>query len=199
MFHICSFGLNLSSEPSIETLPEYNGLANGNILYNHINDETIANFCSDTSRELNNLTEELQCSDLDIRKQVTQRSNHLTDDSHNHAKAASSGHSDDVRCQTDSDASSDIVESSPFYTQAQRNGDRFAVDNTLFNLSLNDSDTSSMAFNREASPQVNQGDAVDGCYRGGSRDSLLTDCMLQSVDLAGKCVARSCQIVLFAK
>lgn len=59
-----SFNMNLSTEASIETLPEY---ANGtNVVdMNVINDQTIANFCSDTVRELNSLTEELQHSDLD--------------------------------------------------------------------------------------------------------------------------------------
>lgn len=56
--------MNLSSEPSIETLPEH--YANGiDIDMNVINDQTIANFCSDTVRELNNLTEELQHTNLD--------------------------------------------------------------------------------------------------------------------------------------
>lgn len=56
--------MNLSTEPSIETLPDY---ANGtNVVdMNVINDQTIANYCSDNVRELNNLTEELQQSDLD--------------------------------------------------------------------------------------------------------------------------------------
>lgn len=56
--------MNLSSEPSIETLPEYyaKGIA---FDMNVINDQTIANFCSDTVRELNNLTEELQHTNLD--------------------------------------------------------------------------------------------------------------------------------------
>lgn len=53
----------ISSGPSIETLPEFtkNGLL---IEQNVINDQTIANYCSDTVRELNNLTEELQHTDL---------------------------------------------------------------------------------------------------------------------------------------
>lgn len=57
--------MNLSTEPSIETLPEF--YANGaNVVdANVINDQTIANFCSDTVRELNNLTEDLiQQTDL---------------------------------------------------------------------------------------------------------------------------------------
>lgn len=56
--------MNLSTEPSIETLPEF--YANGaNVVdTNVINDQTIANYCSDTVRELNNLTEELQQTDL---------------------------------------------------------------------------------------------------------------------------------------
>ncbi|XP_055307101.1 myotubularin-related protein 4 isoform X5 [Sitodiplosis mosellana] len=59
------FNMNLSTEPSIETLPEF--YANGaNVVdTNVINDQTIANFCSDTVRELNNLTEDLiQQTDL---------------------------------------------------------------------------------------------------------------------------------------
>lgn len=56
--------MNLSSEPSIETLPEFytNGVIDDT---NVINDQTIANFCSDTVRELNNLTEELHHTNLD--------------------------------------------------------------------------------------------------------------------------------------
>lgn len=70
-FFYFSFNINLSTEPSIETLPEYytNG-ANG-VDTNVINDQIIAHFCSDTVRELNSLTEELQQTDLnDVGKRV---------------------------------------------------------------------------------------------------------------------------------
>lgn len=55
--------MNLSTEASIETLPEY---ANGTneVDTNVINDQTIASYCSDTVREINSLTEELQQCDL---------------------------------------------------------------------------------------------------------------------------------------
>lgn len=56
--------MNLSTEPSIETLPEYYANGANVVNKNVINDQTIANFCSDTVRELNNLTEELQQTDL---------------------------------------------------------------------------------------------------------------------------------------
>lgn len=56
--------MNLSTEPSIETLPEYYANGTNVVDTNVINDQTIANFCSDTVRELNSLTEELQHSDL---------------------------------------------------------------------------------------------------------------------------------------
>lgn len=56
--------MNLSTEPSIETLPEYYANGTNVVDMNVINDQTIANFCSDTVRELNSLTEELQHSDL---------------------------------------------------------------------------------------------------------------------------------------
>lgn len=57
--------MNLSTEPSIETLPEFYANGGSNVVdSNVINDQMIANFCSDTVRELNNLTEELQHSDL---------------------------------------------------------------------------------------------------------------------------------------
>lgn len=72
--------MNLSNEPSIETLPEF--YANGaNVVdTNVINDQTIANFCSDTVRELNNLTEELQQTDLgeiNIRSSQQENSNQI--------------------------------------------------------------------------------------------------------------------------
>lgn len=55
--------MNLSSEPSVETLPKL--YANGTDSdADIVTDETIANYCSDTIRELNNLTEELQHTDL---------------------------------------------------------------------------------------------------------------------------------------
>lgn len=55
--------MNLSSEPSIETLPDF--FRNGVVETSVVNDQTIANYCSDTVRELNNLTEELKHTDLD--------------------------------------------------------------------------------------------------------------------------------------
>lgn len=77
-----SFNLSFSSEPSIEKLSEhnYNGIINTNV----INDQTIAIICSDTSRELNNLTEELQHSDLSTRRKTSiQESNTCQSNSDN--------------------------------------------------------------------------------------------------------------------
>lgn len=74
--------MNLSSEPSIETLPEHyaNGIDNSNV----INDQTIANFCS----ELNNLTEELHHTDLendiDIRTNNQRSNGHIHNHNYNH-------------------------------------------------------------------------------------------------------------------
>lgn len=92
------------------------------------------------------------------------------------------GHTDDAVCQLESDSSSDIIESSPFYTQSKQN--EHLVDNRLFDLSLNDSDISTVARGQQSRVYSNQQDAVDGCIRG-SRDSSMNDYMLQSVDLAG--------------
>lgn len=64
LYFIPSFNMNLSTEPSIETLPEYYANGTNVVDTNVINDQTIAIFCSDTVRELNNLTEELQQTDL---------------------------------------------------------------------------------------------------------------------------------------
>lgn len=179
----------MSSEPSIETLPEFNGLTNSSLLFNNINDETIANFCSDTSRELNNLTEELQCSDLEIGKSSARRLNyndHLPTDMYGGSSTVQRT-ANDAMYQPGSDTNSDIIESSPFYTQLKRS--EHLVDDNLFNLSLNVGDTSTMADSQQPSERDNL-DSVDGCIHG-NRDSYMDDCMLQSVDLAGEHLSHS--------
>lgn len=70
--------MNLSSEPSIETLPDF--YRNGVVETSVVNDQTIANYCSDTVRELNNLTEELKQTDLDDIGRCTENNiNHFSD------------------------------------------------------------------------------------------------------------------------
>lgn len=67
LFH-SSFNMKFSTEPSIETLPEFYANGPSVVDTNVINDQTNANFCSDTVRELNfrinSLTEDLEQTDL---------------------------------------------------------------------------------------------------------------------------------------
>lgn len=169
-----SFGLSLSSEPSIETLPDChpNGLSNGN-LFSNINDETIANFCSDTTRELNNLTEELQCSDLDITRCASGQSNNVDGDRKFGDYNVLNSNSKDMRMHPDIDNIDNVIESSPFYTQFNHNK---PLEDSLFNISLSNGN------GIQRHPTDDEQDTIDGCIRD---DVSLTECMLRSIDLEG--------------
>lgn len=144
-----------------------------------INDQTIANYCSDTIRYLNNLTEELQYSDLDISR-ARQNSlgsekksrEHLAGNSSSNENIFNNSDSYKQGRYQDNTDNENIAESSPFYTQLNQN-----LDNSLFNLTLNNGHSSNEC-------PSNQHDTVDGCVLG-DKDSL-AECMLQSVDLEGK-------------
>lgn len=201
--------MSLSSEPSIETLPEFNasGMPNGNLLYN-INDETIANFCSDTVRELNNLTEELQYSDLDYGRGSAYRPNqyHANDTKRKTNENSIFGdssykndslHSNNTRTYQEAninnrhnaDDAATVVESSPFYTQlncnnSNNNQQLTNLDNSLYSLTLNNGDSRYNNRRDRLNGDDIDDDTVDGCIRGDRGN--LAECMLQSVDLAGK-------------
>lgn len=127
--------MNLSSEPSIETLPEH--YANGiDIDMNVINDQTIANFCSDTVRELNNLTEELQHTNLDndidvrINGERQQNGHHQTNQIPNHIVESST---DPNKCVQNGDIDTDSKQDHIFdhsYAMSTPNNDNEKLNGT---------------------------------------------------------------------
>lgn len=202
-----SFNLNLSSEPSIETLPECsNAIIDGNV----INDQMIANFCSDTVRELNNLTEELQHTDLIGRagnqiienniKAINGRNQELSNKEHfvqnrdytpeNYSINSDTNFADDLEPNdmarnvrnAFNGINCDVVDSSPFYTQLSQQ-----LENNLSDLAVDVQ--RSRAF-RQQQPSIF--DSVDGTRSEQSNDDNeypLGEYMLQSVDLRGTEIA----------
>lgn len=144
--------MNLSTEPSIETLPEF--YANGaNVVdMNVINDQTIANYCSDTVRELNNLTEELQQTDLDeigIRANSDNQISSFNSSSfkrvHGDADAAAAAAS--VQCYGDSksNAHSSIADhnySIPLHSGTLINNEKMSTETEIGNLNCDVVDSS---------------------------------------------------------
>lgn len=183
-------------------------MSNGDLLYN-INDETIANYCSDTVRELNNLTEELQYSDLDIGRSSAYRPNQyhpndmkrktnensiFGDSSYKndslHSNNTQSYQETNIIIRHNADDDGTVVESSPFYTQLNRNNCNHNtqhitnLDNSLYNLTLNNGDSRYNNRRDNKNGDDIDDDTIDGCIR--SDRGNLAECMLQSVDLAGK-------------
>lgn len=195
------FSFNMiSSEPSIETLPDFSkhGLLTER---NVINDQTIANYCSDTVRELNNLTEELHHTDLHMsrfnhnrsmgnaigatNKPPFERENdpnehrqprqEITNDhnSINNLSQINSNREYESNCNGRI-GYIDAVDSSPFYTQLSQH-----LENNLSNLS-DDGNRRSLSCDRSLTPA----DSVDG-HMDNSDEFRISTCMLQSVDLRG--------------
>lgn len=204
----------ISSESSIETLPDFakNGLFNDR---NVINDQTIANYCSDTVRELNNLTEELHHTDLHMERHKNSRNlengidattNKINDDGvmmHEHRRQTlqeitNNHHHNNHPVQNQSMQSN----SSRLY---ERNcngqfGDD-AVDSSPFFTQLNQQleennfcnsiderdNRHSLSYERSLTPA----DSIDGrigngnCTIDDSDEFRMATCMLQSVDLRG--------------
>lgn len=203
---ILSFSFNMiSSEPSIETLPDFSkhGLLTER---NVINDQTIANYCSDTVRELNNLTEELHHTDLHMGRFNNNRSMGNGIGATNKPPFEQDNESSELRqprqeivnnhnpinnlSQMNSNREYesncngrigyiDAVDSSPFYTQLSQH-----LENNLSNLS-DDGNRRSKSCDRSLTPV----DSVDGHMDNGSIDDSdefrISSCMLQSVDLRG--------------
>lgn len=169
-----------------------------------INDQTIANFCSDTVRELNNLTEELQHTDLEIGRitnNIVTESNNVNGisqkngmrfinndtDLHphypiNHYGIENSNSLYDYknqfmsnsRCSNSGD-DSDVVDSSRTYTQLSQV-------NSLKNLGVINDQTVSMKQQQQTDFDATDGDSADN-----DDDEYRTATyMLQSVDLRGK-------------
>lgn len=204
----------LSSEPSIETLPEFSkhGLF---IERNVINDQTIANYCSDTVRELNNLTEELHHTDLHMGRFNSNNSNRNVENgigatNKTFERNVCSINDDlNVDCQTLQEITNNPsinslsqINSNRLYESNcnGRIGDIDAVDsspfytqlsqhleNNLSNLS-DDDNRGSGSCDRSLTPA----DSIDGRMEmeNGSIDDndefRMATCMLQSVDLRGK-------------
>lgn len=198
----------ISSEPSIETLPDIS--RHGLLMeQNVINDQTIANYCSDTVRELNNLTEELQHSDLHMgrfnnnrnlengigaaNKIIDRNVCGISDDLIGHRQTLQeiTNHPINTLSQMNSNrvyerncngriGDIDAVDSSPFYTQLSQH-----LENNLSNLT-DDGNRRSGSCDRSLTPA----DSVDGRMENGSIDDgddfRMATCMLQSVDLRGK-------------
>lgn len=205
----------ISSEPSIETLPDFSkhGLF---IERNVINDQTIANYCSDTVRELNNLTEELHHTDLHMgrfnnnrsmangigapNKQSFERNEcGIVDDlnGHRHTLHEITNNNHSINNHS-SQMNSNRVYESNCNGGGGRTGDIDAVDSSPFytqlsqhlenNLSnlTDDGNRRGGSCDRSSTPA----DSVDGRMENGSIDDgddfRMAACMLQSVDLRGK-------------
>lgn len=104
--------MNLSSGTSAEKVSDFTDR-------NVINDETIANFCSDTSRELNNLTEELQHSDLDISKRNSCNQQQLQEEPHSIDLMSTMPTANVINSLNNDCCDGDVVDSSPFYSQLE--------------------------------------------------------------------------------
>lgn len=166
--------MNLSSEPSIETLPEH--YANGiDIDMNVINDQTIANFCSDTVRELNNLTEELQHTNLDNDIDVringdrqqnghhNQLPNHTVESSTDPNKCVQNGVIIDTDSKHDHNFDHTYAMSTPYNDMERLNGD--TPDREIDNGNNNNGD---MVDSSPFYTQMNQrlANATNGARRG---------------------------------
>lgn len=206
----------LSSESSIETLPDFtqNGLI---IERTVINDQTIANYCSDTVRELNNLTEELHHTDLHMGRFNNDRNREngfgatnkpcerinacgpnddLTNEHRRTLQEITNNHSINNLSQMNSNR---VYESN---CNGRIGGHIDAVDSSPFytqlsqhlenNLSnfIEDGKRRSGSCDRSSTP----GDSVDGRMdNGGLGDDgdEFVSCMLQSVDLRGKMLRKT--------
>lgn len=208
-----SFSFNMiSSEPSIETLPDFSkhGLP---IERNVINDQTIANYCSDTVRELNNLTEELHHTDLHMGRFNNDRNREngigigVTVKS---SERNSCGANDDL-INEHRRTLQEITYNHSINNLSQMNsnrvyesncngriGDIDAVDSSPFYTQLNQHIENNLSnFIDDASRRsgscdrsVTPADSIDGRMDNGSVDDgdefRMATCMLQSVDLRGK-------------
>lgn len=181
--------MNLSSEPSIETLPEH--YTNG-IDANVINEEIIANF-SDTIRELNHLTEELKHTDLmkthnghggptsaDLNGSVCENGNgdgNDSDQDHDHTYAFRNPEpiiNEPLEPKIEF-GNCDVVDSSPFYTHLNQHSEI-------------DSINGSGAVVREFyDSQCNGNSDINNDNDYNKEPS----CMLQSVDLRGRWISWS--------
>lgn len=90
--------------------------------------------------------------------------------------------------KTESNTNSDTTESSPFFTQTKLSGEQL-IDHALFNMSLNDCDTTKSTAATNSNGQ--SADDVDGFMRGNRENNYISDCMLQSVDLADSSLSSS--------
>lgn len=215
--------MNLSTEPSIETLPEF--YANGAHVVdsNVINDQTIANFCSDTIRELNNLTEELQHSDLDevgIRNtnhdnQINSLNTRFMETTLNSSKSvhddaigsvqshgdnqinAHNSHTDhnyaipyhnntlinnksSIESTEFGNTHCDVVDSSPFYAHFNKHLENNMDDDRPIQISTNNLHHTKETYEYRSNGRASSEGMTDDDYR-------VAMCMLQSVDLRGKC------------
>lgn len=206
--------MNLSTEPSIETLPEfYANIVDTNV----INDQTIANYCSDTVRELNNLTEELQQTDL-VEFGVRYNADHQINSFNGRFMEcpSKSVHDDDDDDVIASVQSNDYRQSNAHvehnyaisYQNNSANNDKLCTETVIGNLNCdvvdsspfythfnkhleNNMDDNNDKLNR-VSDEISQRDTYE--YANGrassecSRDDeyRVAMCMLQSVDLRGK-------------
>lgn len=139
---MCSFNLNLSSEPSIETLPEYN--CNGIINTNVINDQTIAIVCSDTSRELDNLTEELQHSDLSRIRKSSHQNGSKSSTVHQMNELELDAQKNDAIYK---DYSSSYDDNCYEYSQSSRTNVNHCSDNNISNVKYSTVDSNSKCNN----------------------------------------------------
>lgn len=132
-------------------------------MYN-INDQTIANYCSDTVRELNNLTEELQ-SNLDVNRSDADRQNKKKIHDSGGESTSYVNHTANLHPSNSHASANHVAESSPFFTQLSQ-----TLETNLNNLTL-------------SNDQQNGRDSVDGGSVVGDIDG---NAMLLSVDLNGK-------------
>lgn len=203
--------MNLSIEPSIETLPEF--YANGaNVVdMNVINDQTIANFCSD----INNLTEELQQTDLDDIGIRVNSESHINSFNNRFMENSSKSVHDDVNAivpyhgDGQSSVHSSIADhnySIPYHSSTLNN-DKMSTDTEIGNLNSDVVDSSPFYthFNTHLEHNMDNDNmhrvSADSLHR--SRDTYesangrcsseesrendyrIAMCMLQSVDLRG--------------
>lgn len=174
-------------------------------------DQAIANYCSDTTKELDNLTEELKSdseleftinklNNLNTTTEITIRSHqqqngdsltkHLLHDavgSYMNGGGSSSSSIDGGNAHRERDHST-----SPFYTHLSENGVTNSFNNVLYDEPIKSSTTTAIESKTSfVQPTIyhhqngNSNDCVDG-HVGGSANDVCNELMLHSVNLDGE-------------